>query len=129
MRRLAALGLALTLAGCASWSLPATRLLDRGDQLLAAGEYAGALTAYDELLESYPNHSEASRVRLTRETILALLDLRAEIGRLRTELKRVRELLETRQADLERITAEAEKLRADLEQLKQIEILLERRRR
>lgn len=148
----------LCLAGCSV--LAAQRLsgaaLDEADRLAVQGDYAGAVTLYDDFLIRSPDDARALRARAGRETATALLSARAEIGRLRGELaaregdlKRLREQLAaqeqvlntrqgdvarlqqelaTRQADLARLNAEAEKLRADLENLKRIDLRLERRR-
>lgn len=140
----------LILAGCGSWpslwrpSPPP--LLDRADGLALEGEYAGALSAYDEVLRAQPEGPAALRARAGRQTVAALVAAQEEVARLRgalaelarlrdelaareAELMRLRQDLAARQADLQRLTAEADRLRADIENLKRIDLRLERQRR
>ncbi len=132
MRR-AVLGLlALALAGCAStwpspFASPAASMLERADALVARGDYAGAVAAYDELLARYPSDGLAGRALASRDTAATIIAAREEIARLRAELEaREGELRRVRQ-ELQRLTAESDRLRADLEHLKRIDLKLERR--
>lgn len=145
----------LCLAGCAAVPAghPATSLLDRGDRLVAQGDFAAAVTVYEELLARYPDDAVAPRARASRDAAARILAARQEIdqevSRLRAELAvrddeltrmkqdltaresevaRLQRELATRQAELQRLTAEAERLRGDLEQLKRLDLKLERRR-
>lgn len=108
------LGLAaLALAGCASLAgagrPPETALLARADALAAEGRYQDALEAYDQWLRQHPDGVEARRVRVSRETIAALVDARGEIDRLRRQLDevaRLRNQLAARESELARARAE-----------------------
>ena len=142
-----------TIAGCASWSpspRPSATVLVRADRLVAQGQYADALEAYEEILAKYPDTDEAGRARSSHETLGTLLAARAQITRLTAEMKvqdahmktqdaelarargevaaRDGELARARQ-EIARLTAEADRLRADLEHLKKIDLDLERRRK
>ena len=123
MRRvLAAVLLAVSLAGCAS--LPFTRgatLLADADRLAREGDWPGAVAAYDQYLARYPNAWAAPRALESRDTLAAMLAARAEVTRLRQEVARLRDELARREVDLAR-------LRSDLERLKQIDLRLERTR-
>ena len=115
------------LAGCASWSVwpfarPSTAMLARADRLAEQGDYPAAVVAYDTFLTTYGDDAEAPRVRVSRDTLVAILANREEMARLRQELARLREDLARRESELARI-------QADLERLKQIDLLLERRGR
>lgn len=148
----------LCLAGCSALAVlrPSGAGLDEADRLAVQGDYAGAVTLYDDFLLRNPDDASAPRARAGRETATAVLSIRAELGRVReqlvareAEIKRLRDQLAasdqavttqkgevtrlsqelaTRHADLQRLTAEAEKLRTDLESLKRIDLRLERRR-
>lgn len=125
MRRFGvALLLVPLLAGCASGSVwPFARppaALARADRLAEQGDYAGAVAAYDEFLAEHAADAEAARVRVSRDTLAAILANREEMARLRQELARLREDLARREGDLAR-------LKADLERLKEIDLRLERR--
>jgi len=109
---LALLLLATVSGGCASWSWPpwqsqAGLALARADGLAERGEYAQAISAYDEYLSRYPDDAEAKRALQTRNAFATIVTLRQEVTRLRDELA---------------------KLRTDLERLKQLDLGLERRR-
>ena len=124
--------LAMALAGCASWNVwpfarPSSAALARADRLAAEGDYSAAVAAYDEFLVKYADDPAAPRVRMSRDTIAAILANREELARLRQELARLREDLAKREGDLARVRQEAERLRTDLERLKQIDLRLERR--
>jgi hypothetical protein len=117
--------LALALSGCASWSVwpfsrPSAAALARADGLAAEGDYPAAVAAYDEFLAKHDAHAEALRVRVSRDTLAALLANQRELARLRQELARLREDLAKREGDLARA-------RQDLERLEQIDRRLERR--
>jgi len=118
--------LALALAGCASWNVwPFSRPSPAGhvrgaDRLAAEGDYSAAVAAYDEFLVKYADDPAAPRVRMSRDTIAAILANREEMARLRQELARLREDLAKREGELARV-------RQDLERLKQIDLRLERR--
>jgi hypothetical protein len=136
----------VTIAGCAA-SAPSPRpsalILARADRLVAQGQHAGALEAYEEILAKYPHTDEAGRARSSRDTLGHLLAARAQIVKLTGEMKAQEaqmraqevqmksqdaELARARQ-EIARLTAEADRLRADLENLKKIDIDLERRRK
>lgn len=131
---LASVALAGIVVGCAS--LPsqsgAYEALDRAELLVVRGDYAGALTAYDEFLRHRPDHA---RARASRDTVAQVVTARAEVARLREELTtRDRELASAREElartrqELQARQAEADKLRTDLERLKQIDLKPERKR-
>ena len=136
----------VSLAGCASWSplpRPSATLLVQADRLVTQGQYADALEAYEQILAKYPEATEATRARISREAIAELLAGRARIGRLtagmkaqEAELARIRDQIAARDAELSRaraeisrLTADADRLRTDLDQLKKIDLDLERRRK
>jgi hypothetical protein len=130
-RALAGLGLALALAGCASWSWPGSpsaALLDEADRLAREGQWSRAVAAYDEYLARYPDSGAARRALESRDTLAATLTARGELTRLREEVMHLREELARREVDLVRVRQEAERLRSDLEKLKQIDLKLERSR-
>lgn len=136
---------------------PSATLLVHADRLVSAGEYAGALEAYGEIVMKYPDADEAVRARGSRGALEALLAARAEVARLTADMKaqeaelaRAREQVASREQDLARgreqaaardgelararqeiarLTAEADRLRTDLDALKKIDIDLERRRK
>ena len=131
----------VTVAGCV---LPApTRssrssamVLVRADRLVAQGQYAGALEAYEEILAKYPDTDDAGRARSGRDTLGHLLAARAQITRLTADMKAQEAQMKAQDAELARarqeiarLTAEADRLRTDLENLKKIDIDLERRRK
>lgn len=130
---IAVVALAVAMTGCVS-SPPAPVVgyaavghpaLDRAEVMVARGDFAGALAAYDEFLGRHPDHA---RARAARDTVAQVLVTQAEVTRLREELTRSRdELTKTRQ-ELQARQAEAERLRGDLERLKQIDIKPERKR-
>lgn len=68
---------------------------------MAAAQYRGAATLYDEFLRAHPRDPEAPRVRATR----TLLDR-----------------LFVSQGDAERLQREVDRLKADLEQLRSIDL-------
>lgn len=111
-----AVALAIVLvAGCAGWlplSRPSANLLERADQQVLAGDYAGAVQTYDVLLAKYPDDPEAPHARVNR-------DVTAEVVRLRAELS-------NREGELSRLRQEVTRLRDDLENLKRMDMLLER---
>lgn len=126
MRRIVpAVLLALALAGCASWTVwpfsrPSSAALARADRLAAEGDYPAAVAAYDEFLAKHGADAEAPRVRVSRDTLAAILALRQELARLREDLAK-------REGDLAKVRQETERLRTDLERLKQIDLRIERR--
>lgn len=126
MRRIVpAVLLALALAGCASWNVwpfsrPSSAALARADRLAAEGDYPAAVAAYDEFLAKHGADAEAPRVRVSRDTLAAILALRQELARLREDLAK-------REGELARVRQETERLRTDLERLKQIDLRIERR--
>lgn len=126
MRRIVpAVLLALALAGCASWTVwpfsrPSSSALARADRLAAEGDYPAAVAAYDEFLAKHGADAEAPRVRVSRDTLAAILALRQELARLREDLAK-------REGDLAKVRQETERLRTDLERLKQIDLRIERR--
>lgn len=129
-----ALALALGLAGCTSWSVwplarPSAAALARADRLAEQGDHPAAVAAYDEFLAKHGDDAEAPRVRMSRDTLAAVLGHREEMTRLRQELAKLREDLARRDGDLTRLRQEAERLRADLERLKEIDLRIERRGR
>jgi hypothetical protein len=128
-RALAVVLLALALGGCASW--PFARGADRlaeADRLARDGDWQAAITAYDDYLRRYPDAWAAPRALESRDTLAAILNARAELGRLRQEVVRLRDELGRRESDLVRVRQEADRLRADLERLKEIDLKLERTR-
>lgn len=147
MRRFTIVVVVLVLAGCAlplppAGSPSATALLERGDQLSAAGRWADALHAYDELLNRHPDDPLAAQARTRRGVLAQLLALRAEIERMAKEttayqaqIGKMREELQAKEAEIVRVRrelndrqGEADRLRADLERLKEIDLRLERPR-
>lgn len=126
MRRIVpAVLLALALAGCASWTVwpfsrPSSSARTRADRLAAEGDYPAAVAAYDEFLAKHGADAEAPRVRVSRDTLAAILALRQELARLREDLAK-------REGDLAKVRQETERLRTDLERLKQIDLRIERR--
>ena len=111
-------------------------VLVRADRLVAQGQHADALEAYEEILAKYPDTGEAGRARSSRDTLGHLLVARAQITRLTADMKAQEAQLKAQDAELARarqeiarLTAEADKLRTDLETLKKIDIDLERRRK
>jgi septal ring factor EnvC (AmiA/AmiB activator) len=143
-----ALGVVVAVMGC---STSRTIIFERfmpdplteADQLLARGQYEAAVAAYDAFLQDQTQSPTALlRARATRDTVLALLDTRAQLARLEQELAvregdlaRAREDVARRDGDLgkvrqevTRLAAETERLRQDIERLKQVDIRLERRR-
>ena len=139
MTRWALVVIIVTVAGCAS-SAPSARpsatILARADRLLAQGQHADALEAYEEILAKYPDTDEAGRARSSRDTLGHLLAARAQISRLTADMKAQEVQMKTQDAELARarqeiarLTAEADRLRADLDNLKKIDIDLERRRK
>jgi predicted RNase H-like nuclease (RuvC/YqgF family) len=101
------------LAGCASWAppwRPTVALLERADDLVVRGDYAGAQRAYEDLLGRYPDDPSAPRARLMRDVIIALLAARTEVARLRGQLAEAEKM----RAEVDRTRAEAERMRADL---------------
>lgn len=124
MRRLALIALAGVVAGCSvlpAFLRPSGALLDRADDLVAAGRYTEAVAAYDDWLTRYPDDGAGQRVRSRRDTVAALLETRAEVARLRRQLG-------DRDAEVVRLRQEAERLRTDLEKLKRIDLRPERAR-
>jgi hypothetical protein len=129
----------VTIAGCAAWApspRPSATVLVRADRLVAQGQYADALEAYEEILAKYGDTDEAGRARSSRETVGNLLAARAQIVKLTAEVKAQEAQMKAQDAELARarqeitrLTAEADRLRADLENLKKIDIDLERRRK
>jgi tetratricopeptide (TPR) repeat protein len=127
----------VVLAGCTSWPVGrSVALKEQGDRLIAEGQYAAAVRAYDEFLARYPDNHEAPRVLARRDAIAGLLGAREEIARLQGELGvrdgelgRLRQEIARLTAESERLRSEADRLRADLEKLKRLDIELERRRR
>ena len=129
----------VTIAGCAASApspRPSAMVLVRADRLVAQGQYAEALAAYEEVLAKYPDTDEAGRARSSRDTLGNLLAARAQIVRLNADMKAQEAQMKTQDAELARarqeiarLTAEADRLRADLENLKKIDIDLERRRK
>lgn len=127
-----ALVVALGLAGCASWNgwplaRPSVVALAQADRLAEQGDYRAAVAAYDEFLAKHGTDAEAPRVRMSRDTLAAVLGNREEMARLRQELAKLREDLVKREGDLARLRQEADQLRADLDWLKEIDLRLERR--
>ena len=111
-------------------------VLVRADRLVAQGQYADALEAYEEILAKYPHTDDAGRARGSRDTLGHLLAARAQITRLTAEVKAQEAQMKAQDAELARarqeiarLTAEADRLRTDLENLKKIDIDLERRRK
>lgn len=77
--------LALLLSGCAMFSPPsATRLLERADEQLVAGQYRRALSLYDDFLKAHPRDPAAPRARATRNVLEEVERLKADLERLRS---------------------------------------------
>jgi hypothetical protein len=99
LKRLVAGVMMIVVAGCASWAPPWRRsvvLLERGDELAARGDHAGAQQAYEELVRRYPDDPSVPRARLMRDLVAGLVAARSEVDRLRADL-----------AETERARAEA----------------------
>ena len=94
---------------------PSSALLARADDQLAAAQYRGALTLYEEFLKTYPDDPATPRARATRALVERLLASQTEIERLRREL-------DLRRSDLVARQAEIDQLRADLERLRRIDL-------
>lgn len=131
-------------------------VLAAGDLMMEQGDYAQALSAYDEFLRLAPDGRDARRARASREAAARIVSAAAELarlrddmaaqerevarlrreltareadlGRLRAETSALRHDLGERQAELARLAAEAERLRVDLDKLKSLDVHLERRR-
>jgi hypothetical protein len=94
--------LAAALAGCAGAGGRrgdpdrAARALARADEQLAAGQYRGAASLYDEFLRASPRDAEARRARATRQLLERFLASQSDVDRLQREVDRLK-------ADLERL--------------------------
>jgi hypothetical protein len=104
-RPVLAVALAVALAGCAGArgrtgdpdpAAGAARALARADEQLAAGQYRGAATLYDEFLRASPRDAEARRARATRQLLERFLASQSNVDRLQREVDRLK-------ADLERL--------------------------
>ena len=132
MTRWALVVMIVTVAGCVLPTpspRPSAMVLVRADRLVAQGQYAGALEAYQEILAKYPHTDDAGRARSSRDTLGHLLAARAQITRLTADMKAQDAELARARQEIARLTAEADRLRTDLENLKKIDIDLERRRK
>ncbi len=123
--------LVVALGGCSTWSSAPTRgvaMLERADRLTREGAWEEAVSAYGDYLTHHPTGEAAARAAASRDSLRALLSVRAESAKLREELSRLREELARRDGDLVRVRQEADRLKADLEKLKQVDLKLERRK-
>ena len=107
----------------------ATRALAEADAKILAGDYPGALAAYDGFLSRYAEDDRATHVRIVRTALAELVALRTQLAALRerppaqdAEVSRLRQELTARNAEVAR-------LRQDLETLKRTDLKMERRRR
>lgn len=75
----------LLLSGCAMFSpQSATRLLQRADEQMVAGQYRRAVSLYDEFLKAHPTDRAAPRARATRNVLAEVERLKADLERLRS---------------------------------------------
>ena len=82
----------LILGGCVTAPAPrsnsraATDLLTQADALAERGDYAAALSVYDQVVGRYANTQAASHARVLREASSTILKLRTELETRETEL-------------------------------------------
>lgn len=124
-----AIALITLLGGCAKDRRPSAALFERGDRLVEQGQYAAAISTYDELLATYPDDPAAPRAQAIRDTLSSLMAARADVARLKEELATRDGEVGRLKQEVHRLATETERLRGDLEELKRIDLKQERRRR
>ena len=121
----------LTLGGCGTTppvEEDAGKLLNQADAMLAAEDYAGAISSYSEFLTAGAKHPQAARARATQAALERLVAARAAIARAQQTGDATRRELTERQAETDRLKAEVAKLRADLERLRNIDLQPQRQK-
>lgn len=112
MRPLVAV-LALVGAGCATFASTPEALV-RADRLTVAGDFDGALRAYDAALEGTPDARAVSRARAGRAAVTAAIAARAEARQVREDLERREAMLSRLRDELAAREQEVTKLSRDL---------------
>ncbi|HYH40987.1 MAG TPA: hypothetical protein VD867_03305 [Burkholderiales bacterium] len=122
---------ALTLGGCATPSVEedvSGTLLNQADAMLAAEDYAGAISSYSEFVTARAEHPQAARARATQAALEKLVAARAAIARAQQTGEAARRELTERQAETDRLKSDVAKLRTDLERLRNIDLQPQRQK-
>jgi TolA-binding protein len=103
----------LCLAGCLTPPppRPTAQLLTHADRLVAQGDFAGAVDAYEDILVAYPDDPLAPRARAGREAAARIVVSRREVD---GEIERLRAELAARDAELAAREAALSELRQEL---------------
>ena len=127
MKTLLAL-VAVACALCACGTAPpvekegAAKLLIQADAKLAAEDYTGAISSYNEFATAVPEHPQTGRARATQKALERLVAAQAAMTRTQQSTDASRRELTEKQAEADRLRSEVAKLRADLERLRNIDL-------